>query len=158
MRACASIVYYIGRHCPSFKQMESMLHGSFHVLWNGKCICAGCFHDGCGIQTLHAFLQCCPLLIWQLIGAASLNVLAGAGTYHYMAPEMIRHEMYDSRADVYSWGVLFAEILQQQPPYEGLYCTPVQVHKPCLQPLTHRGSGLRWVDQADHTQESPAVE
>lgn len=45
-----------------------------------------------------------------------------------MAPEMIRHEMYDSRADVYSWGVLFAEILQQQPPYEGLYCTPVQVH------------------------------
>ena len=44
-----------------------------------------------------------------------------------MAPEVMRHEMYDTRADVYSWGVLFAEILQQQPPYEGLYCTPMQV-------------------------------
>ena len=55
------------------------------------------------------------------------SILPCAGTYHYMAPEVIRHEMYDSRADVYSWGVLFAEILQQQPPYEGLYCTPVQV-------------------------------
>lgn len=51
-----------------------------------------------------------------------------------MAPEMIRHEMYDSHADVYSWGVLFAEILQQQPPYEGLYCTPVQV---CSRPGDH---------------------
>ena len=50
-----------------------------------------------------------------------------AGTYQYMSPEVIRHEMYDSRADVYSWGVLFAECLHQQPPYEGLYCTPTQV-------------------------------
>ncbi|KAK9800891.1 hypothetical protein WJX73_007224 [Symbiochloris irregularis] len=61
---------------------------------------------------------------WEPESAASLT--GETGTYHYMAPEVIRHEMYDSRADVYSWGVLFAEILQQQFPYEGLYCTPVQ--------------------------------
>lgn len=47
-----------------------------------------------------------------------------------MAPEMIRHEMYDSRADVYSWGVLFAEVLTQQVPYESMLCTPVQVMPP----------------------------
>lgn len=52
---------------------------------------------------------------------------AGPGTYFYMAPEMIRHEAYDQRADVYSWGVLLAEVLTQRPPYEGLYLTPVQV-------------------------------
>lgn len=44
-----------------------------------------------------------------------------------MAPEMIRHELYTSKADVYSWGVMLAEILSQRPPYEGLYLTPVQV-------------------------------
>ena len=48
------------------------------------------------------------------------------GTYVYMAPEMIRHELYTTKADVYSWGVLLAECLAQRPPYEGLYLTPVQ--------------------------------
>ena len=46
-----------------------------------------------------------------------------------MAPEMIRHEPYTGKADVFSWGVLLAEVLSQRPPYEGLYMTPVQV--PC---------------------------
>ena len=44
----------------------------------------------------------------------------------YMAPEMVRHELYTGKADVYSWGVLLAETLAQRPPYEGLYLTPVQ--------------------------------
>ena len=35
--------------------------------------------------------------------------------------------MYDTRADVYSWGVLLAELLAQKPPYESMYLTPVQV-------------------------------
>ena len=49
------------------------------------------------------------------------------GTYVYMAPEMIRHEPYTGKADVYSWGVLLAEVLAQRPPYDGMYLTPVQV-------------------------------
>ena len=44
-----------------------------------------------------------------------------------MSPEMIRHELYNSRTDVYSWGVMFVELLTQQRPYERLYMTPVQV-------------------------------
>ena len=52
------------------------------------------------------------------------------GTYVYMAPEMIRHELYTTKADVYSWGVLLAECLAQRPPYEGLYLTPVQASPP----------------------------
>ncbi len=45
----------------------------------------------------------------------------------YMSPEMVRHEMYDSRSDVYSWGVMLAETLRQKMPYDGVYLTPVQV-------------------------------
>ncbi len=55
---------------------------------------------------------------------------AAPGTYFYMAPEMIRHEPYDQKADVYSWGVLLAEVLTQRAPYEGLYLTPVQARPP----------------------------
>ena len=54
-------------------------------------------------------------------------VIPPPGTYVYMAPEMIRHEMYDQKADVYSWGVLLVECLRQQPPYEDQYLTPVDV-------------------------------
>ena len=62
----------------------------------------------------------------SLCSAATLT--GETGTYMYMAPEMIRHELYTTKADVYSWGVLLAECLAQRPPYEGLYLTPVQVH------------------------------
>ncbi len=55
---------------------------------------------------------------------------AAPGTYFYMAPEMIRHEPYDQKADVYSWGVLLAEVLTQRAPYEGLSLTPVQARPP----------------------------
>ena len=61
----------------------------------------------------------------SLCSAATLT--GETGTYVYMAPEMIRHELYTTKADVYSWGVLLAECLAQRPPYEGLYLTPVQV-------------------------------
>ncbi|KAK9830463.1 hypothetical protein WJX72_011909 [[Myrmecia] bisecta] len=58
----------------------------------------------------------------------SINSLTGeTGTYLYMAPEMIRHELYNSKADVFSWGVMLAELINQKPPYEGSYYTPVQI-------------------------------
>lgn len=66
------------------------------------------------------------MAVVSLCSAATLT--GETGTYVYMAPEMIRHELYTSKADVYSWGVLLAECLSQRPPYEGLYLTPVQVH------------------------------
>ena len=58
----------------------------------------------------------------------SMGVLTGeTGTYLYMSPEMIRHELYNSRTDVYSWGVLLVELISQRTPYEDQHLTPLQV-------------------------------
>lgn len=57
----------------------------------------------------------------------SMGVLTGeTGTYLYMSPEMIRHELYNSRTDVFSWGVLLVELICQRPPYEDQHLTPIQ--------------------------------
>ena len=38
-----------------------------------------------------------------------------------------RHEVYDSKADVWSFGVMLAEVINCQIPYAHTYMTPVQV-------------------------------
>ncbi|CAG9460528.1 unnamed protein product [Pedinophyceae sp. YPF-701] len=49
------------------------------------------------------------------------------GTYVYMAPEVWRHEPYSQAVDVFSFGVLLAELATQTPPYSGMYLSPVQI-------------------------------
>ena len=39
---------------------------------------------------------------------------AETGTYRWMAPEVIRHEAYDKRCDVYSYAILAWEMLTDQ--------------------------------------------
>ncbi len=38
-----------------------------------------------------------------------------------------RHEVYDTKADVWSWGVLLSECIMCMMPYGHTYMTPVQV-------------------------------
>lgn len=53
-----------------------------------------------------------------------LNMTAETGTYLWMAPEVLEHRAYDERADIFSLGITFWEILTGRLPYEGL--TPIQ--------------------------------
>lgn len=49
---------------------------------------------------------------------------AETGTYRWMAPEVIEHEPYDHKADVFSFGIVLWELLTGKLPYEHL--TPLQ--------------------------------
>lgn len=46
------------------------------------------------------------------------DLTAETGTYRYMAPEVIRHELYDYAADVYSFGLLMWAIITHETPFE----------------------------------------
>lgn len=63
----------------------------------------------------------------RLLPGARATLTGETGTYLYMSPEVMRHEVYDTSADVWSWGVLLAEALSGAPPYSHTYMTPVQV-------------------------------
>lgn len=62
------------------------------------------------------------------------------------APEVIRHEKYGPKADVFSWAILAAEVLAQATPYHEHFLTPVQtalaVAGPtCLRPTLRCAGG-----------------
>eukprot|EP00270_Netrium_digitus_P014502 TRINITY_DN4930_c0_g3_i1.p1 TRINITY_DN4930_c0_g3~~TRINITY_DN4930_c0_g3_i1.p1 ORF type:complete len:416 (+),score=71.35 TRINITY_DN4930_c0_g3_i1:59-1249(+) len=49
------------------------------------------------------------------------------GTYIYMAPEVVRHDKYNEKCDVYSFGVLLNELLCGDVPYADAGYTPLQI-------------------------------
>lgn len=49
---------------------------------------------------------------------------AETGTYRWMAPEVINHEPYDQKADVFSFAIVLWELLTAKLPYESM--TPLQ--------------------------------
>jgi serine/threonine-protein kinase TNNI3K len=49
------------------------------------------------------------------------------GTYIYMAPEVIKSQHYDERADVYSYGILLYELVTGIEPYQPHHLTGIQI-------------------------------
>lgn len=52
---------------------------------------------------------------------------SGAGTYHWMAPEVLDGQSYDEKVDVYSYGICLFEIIARRIPYEGSGLEPVSI-------------------------------
>jgi serine/threonine protein kinase len=42
------------------------------------------------------------------------------GSYRYMAPEVFRHEPYNSSVDVYSYSMIVYQLFETQPPFSGM--------------------------------------
>mmetsp|Transcript_11701 Transcript_11701/g.20886 ORF Transcript_11701/g.20886 Transcript_11701/m.20886 type:complete len:355 (-) Transcript_11701:268-1332(-) len=57
---------------------------------------------------------------FKMTGATKGQRQSTAGTLRYMAPEVYTKQMYDEKADVYSFGILCWQMLSQSRPYEGI--------------------------------------
>lgn len=58
---------------------------------------------------------------------AQACMTSGAGTYHWMAPEVLDGNCYDEKVDVYSYGICLYEILARRIPYDGSGLEPVSI-------------------------------
>ncbi|KAI9917855.1 hypothetical protein PsorP6_013273 [Peronosclerospora sorghi] len=68
------------------------------------------------------------------------------GTYRWMAPEVIRHEPYSSKADIYSFDIVLWELLTRDQPSRGL--TPIsgkQVIVPFVKSNAPQRVHVNWV-------------
>jgi len=52
---------------------------------------------------------------------------SGAGTYHWMAPEVLDGHTYDEKVDVYSYGICLFELIARRIPYDGSGLEPVSI-------------------------------
>lgn len=52
---------------------------------------------------------------------------SGAGTYHWMAPEVLDGHIYDEKVDVYSYGICLFELIARRIPYDGSGLEPVSI-------------------------------
>ncbi|GAB9463348.1 Tkl protein kinase [Globisporangium polare] len=86
------------------------------------------------------------------IGHASADLTAETGTYRWMAPEVIRHEPYSTKADVYSFGVVLWEMITKDQPFRGM--TPIQaafaVARQQMRPALPRHTPLKIGELVEH--------
>eukprot|EP00899_Mesostigma_viride_P014737 jgi/Mesvir1/23264/Mv12878-RA.1 len=87
---------------------------------------------GCNPPILHRDLKSSNLLLddhFQVkvadfglsrVMAHAQTMTGGCGTFQWMAPEVLAHQRYSERADVYSFGILLWEMSTRQVPFDGM--------------------------------------
>ena len=77
-----------------------------------------------------------------------LNLTGETGTYRWMAPEVIRHEPYSSKADVYSFAVILWQLLTHDEPFVDLEAVDAAnlVARNNLRPPFPEGAPTKLVD------------
>ncbi|KAL5199961.1 hypothetical protein ABZP36_021164 [Zizania latifolia] len=122
-----SVYDYLHKRKGSFK-LPSLLKAAFDISKGMNYL-----HQN---KIIHRDLKTANLLMdeHELIKVADFGVArvkaesgvmtAETGTYRWMAPEVIEHKPYDSKADVFSFGVVLWELLTGKIPHE--FLTPLQ--------------------------------
>jgi serine/threonine-protein kinase CTR1 len=73
----------------------------------------------------HWVVKVCDFGLSRMKNHTFLSSKSNAGTPEWMAPEVLRNEPSDEKSDVFSYGVIFWELLTQQIPWSHL--NPMQV-------------------------------
>ena len=73
----------------------------------------------------HWVVKVCDFELSRMKNHTFLSSKSNAGTPEWMAPEVLRNEPSDEKSDVFSYGVIFWELLTQQIPWSHL--NPMQV-------------------------------
>eukprot|EP00879_Flechtneria_rotunda_P007398 GHRR01007760.1.p1 GENE.GHRR01007760.1~~GHRR01007760.1.p1 ORF type:complete len:799 (+),score=316.22 GHRR01007760.1:393-2789(+) len=91
-------------------------------------------------------VKVCDFGLSRVKSATFLTSRSHGGTPEWMAPEILRNEPSDEKADVYSYGVVLYELVTNQEPWTGL--NPMQVWSHLPEPLAtnRQQAGCRhWV-------------
>lgn len=65
--------------------------------------------------------------VCPLDGQSKACMTSGAGTYHWMAPEVLDGRSYDEKVDVYSYGICLFEVVSRRIPYDSSGLEPVSI-------------------------------
>eukprot|EP00898_Chlorokybus_atmophyticus_P003388 jgi/Chlat1/404/Chrsp10S01509 len=60
-------------------------------------------------------------------GPTVYHMTGEAGSYRYMAPEVFLHQQYDERVDIFSWAIVFYELLMYRKAHEDVLMVPEQL-------------------------------
>jgi serine/threonine-protein kinase CTR1 len=73
----------------------------------------------------HWMVKVCDFGLSRMKNQTFLSSKSNAGTPEWMAPEVLRNEPNDEKSDIWSYGVIFWELLTLREPWNGL--NPMQV-------------------------------